>query len=86
MNFDLPLRPGDTKPDPVTLLDLFAGEALAGLIAESMMGGKSTAVDIAGRTTRDGGSDAADLFAEAAYRLADAMLKARTNYQDKETT
>jgi hypothetical protein len=58
----------------MTLRDYFAAKAMVGLIAEPQWreGGYSLAYVIGPQT----GDDAAN-FAAAAYKLADAMLKAR---------
>lgn len=68
------------KPDQgMSLLDHFAGLAMAALIAEPPWAEGSTSV-----ASRLGTGDTEeDRFATAAYRIADAMLRARAATQEK---
>lgn len=58
----------------MSLRDYFAAKALPALIAEPSWG--EGANPVFSRLGKDG-KDEAEMFAKAAYRLADAMLKAR---------
>ena len=60
------------------LRDYFAAKALLGLIAEPPYGEESTALVISLCRDIDLRTDAAGRFAHAAYKLADAMITART--------
>ena len=69
-----PIGSGDMRDPGMTLRDYFAAKALLGLIAEPpwSVGASGVASRLSDHTP-----DEALNFATAAYRLADAMLKAR---------
>jgi hypothetical protein len=67
-------RPSEINSEGMTLRDYFAAKALPALIAEPSWG--EGANPVFSRLGKDG-KDEAEMFAKAAYRLADAMLKAR---------
>jgi hypothetical protein len=70
MNFELPLRPGDAKREPVTLRDMFAAAAMQGLISGLLANDESSLVE-----TLTG--DAPTHLSHIAYKMAEAMLKER---------
>src|SRR5690606_36001510 len=63
----------------MTLRDYFAAKAMAALIAEPLNEGQSS---IAWRWTRQLQMSGPDIFAHAAYMMADAMLRAREASND----
>lgn len=67
-----------TINDPgMSVRDKFAESALVGLLAEPMSNGMRSAVCVITGRTSEAGTDTADHYAEAAYALADAMLRKR---------
>ena len=70
---------GSTNYGGLTLRDYMAAKALNGLVSETyVVGEPSTAWQVNGYPC-DKVLEVADYYAEAAYKLADAMLRARSS-------
>jgi hypothetical protein len=77
MNFELPLRPGDAKREPVTLRDIFAAFAMLGEIITSTSDATPLSAEALLDAAEQAGVDAPEQLAFNAYQWADAMLKER---------
>ena len=77
MNFEMPLRPGDAKREPVTLRDVFAAFAMLGEIITSTSDATPGATEALMGAAADAGMTPGERLAFNAYRWADDMLAER---------
>lgn len=77
MNFEMPLRPGDAKREPVTLRDVFAAFAMLGEIITSTSDATPEARDALAAAARYAGRTDGQQLAFNAYEWADDMLTER---------